>query len=360
MSIGSEPPLLLSVFATFAVGGPQVRFAAVANRLGRRLRHLVVAMDGNTACAQRLDPSLDLSFPDVPIRRGETIGNLRHFRALLEKWRPKLMVTHNWGSIDWAMARLFTGIAHIHIADGFGPEERARQIARRVWLRRVVLRGSTVVVPSRTLERIARTSWLLPDVRYVPNGVDLAHLAAPARPVPEVPVIGTVAALRPEKNLSRLIGACARLRRPFRLVIVGDGPERAKLQALVAELGMGERVQFPGHAADPAPLYAGFDVVAMSSDTEQMPLCVLEAMAAGLPVAATDVGDIRAMLAPSNTPFVVAQDEANLAVALDRLLADAALRARLGADNRARAEAEFDQETMFAAYARLFSVEIPP
>lgn len=62
MSTRPEAPLLLSVFATFAVGGPQVRFASVANRLGRRLRHAIVAMDGNTACAERLDPGLDVRF----------------------------------------------------------------------------------------------------------------------------------------------------------------------------------------------------------------------------------------------------------------------------------------------------------
>ncbi len=359
MSIGSEPPVLLSVFATFAVGGPQVRFAAIANHLGRRVRHLVVAMDGNTACAERLDPSLDLSFPDVDIIRRSHTANLQRFRAMLAAWQPSLLVTHNWGSIDWAVARLFTSLPHIHIADGFGPEERATQIPRRVWTRRMVLRDSTIVVPSRTLERIARESWLLSDVRYVPNGIDLAHLAAPIRAERAVPVIGTVAALRPEKNLSRLIGACARLRRPFRLVIAGEGPERPKLQALANELGMGEKVEFPGYVADPAPLYAGLDVVAMSSDTEQMPLCVLEAMASGLAVAATDVGDIAAMLASENREFVVPQDEGLLSIALDRLLASPALRASLGAANRAKAEAEFDQQAMFAAYAKLFGVENP-
>jgi glycosyltransferase involved in cell wall biosynthesis len=360
MSTAPEPPTLLSVFATFAVGGAQVRFAAVANRLGRRLRHTIVAMDGNIAGAERLDPSLDLSFPAMPIVRGRVSANLRHFRAFLQTHRPSMLVTHNWGSIDWAIARMFTGIPHIHIADGFGPEESARQIRRRVWVRRLVLRASTVVVPSRTLERIAHRSWLVPDVRYVPNGIDLAHLAAPRRRTPEVPVIGTVAALRPEKNLSRLILACARLRRPYRLVIVGDGPERTKLQALAAEVGLGDRVEFPGYVADPAPLYAKFDVVAMSSDTEQMPLCALEAMAAGLPVAATDVGDIAMMLAPENRPFVVQQDGAELAMALKTLLGDPGLRDTIGRANRARAEAEFDQEAMFAAYAQLFGVDYPP
>ena len=118
---------------------------------------------------------------------------------------------------------------------------------------------------------------------------------------------------------------------------------------------------FPGHVSDTPALYAGFDVFALSSDTEQMPLSVLEAMAAGLPVVSTDIGDVRAMLASDNAGFVVPmRDEAALADALSTLLADAALRARLGAANRRCAEVNFDQETMFAAWHAMFAGSLPP
>jgi glycosyltransferase involved in cell wall biosynthesis len=106
--------------------------------------------------------------------------------------------------------------------------------------------------------------------------------------------------------------------------------------------------------AQPQALYAGFDVFALSSDTEQMPLSVLEAMAARLPVAATDVGDVRGMLAEANGRFVVPRDDAALAEALSGLLRDPARRRAIGADNRAKAERDYDQATMFAAWAALF------
>jgi glycosyltransferase involved in cell wall biosynthesis len=222
-----------------------------------------------------------------------------------------------------------------------------------VFARRLLLRRASVVVPSHTLHAIATGIWKLPRVRYIPNGIDLSAFAVP--PVRgEVPVIGTVAALRPEKNLARLLRAFAATTRPARLVIAGDGPSRAGLEALAGELGLGERVCFTGYVAAPHTLYPGFDIVALSSDTEQMPMAVLEAMAAGLPVAATDVGDIRAMLAPENAALLTPRDNAALAAALDVLLGDAGLRARLGAANRARAEAEYDQAAMFAAYEALF------
>jgi glycosyltransferase involved in cell wall biosynthesis len=263
------------------------------------------------------------------------------------------------------MANLLPLVRQVHIEDGFGPEEQAGQIPRRVWLRRAVLRRCDVVVPSLTLMRLARQTWHIAPSRlhHIPNGVDLARFVPrAAAPVPAgPPVIGTVASLRPEKNLARLIRAFHRVAatHPARLVIVGDGPERPALEALATDLGLGARVRFAGQAADPAPFYAAFDIFALSSDTEQMPLSVLEAMAGGLPVAATDVGDIRAMLAPANAEMLAGTSDAGLAAVLDRLLHDGAERARLGAANRARAAAAFDEQAMVEAYRRLWRGRAP-
>lgn len=355
-------PLLLHVFATFAVGGPQLRFATLANRLGGEFRHAVVAMDGRIEARALLDPGLGVAFPAVAVAKGDLPGNLRRFRGAIRALGPDLLVTSNWGSIEWALARQGLGVPHLHMEDGFGPEERSAQLWRRVLARRVLLRRVTVAVPSRVLWRIARDAWHVPEsrLRLIPNGVDLARFAAaPARPGGDgAPVvIGTVAALRAEKNIGRLIRAFARMPPEIhaRLVIVGDGPERPALEALAATEGVAARTRFAGHAADPAPHYAGFDIFALSSDTEQMPISVLEAMAAGLPVASTDVGDVAAMLDESNRPLVVAPQEGTLAPALAALAGDAALRRRLGAANRARAAAQYDASGMVAAWGGLFA-----
>jgi glycosyltransferase involved in cell wall biosynthesis len=351
-------PLVLHVFPTFDVGGAQARFATLANRLGPRLRHLIVAMDGRHGCRERLDPALDVAFPEVEVRKGDTRGNLRRFREALRAWRPDLLVTSNWGSIEWAMAAALPPrpVRHLHMEDGFGPEERDRQVPRRVWTRRVVLARSLTVVPSRNLERIAREVWRLPAgrVRYVPNGVDLTQAAPEAVPG-EGLVVGTVAALRAEKNLGRLLRAFARAAegRSARLLVVGDGPERAALEGLAAELGIAGRVHFAGHVARPRGLVTAMDVFALSSDTEQMPLSVLEAMAAGKPVAATAVGDVADMIAPENRAYAVPRDDAALAGAIGALLDDAGLRRAVGAANRIRAEAVFAEGGMVEAWAGL-------
>ena len=351
-------PLVLHVFPTFDVGGAQVRFATVANRLGPRLRHLIVAMDGRQGCRERLDPKLEVGFPEVEIRKGDTRGNVRRFRAALRAWRPDLLVTSNWGSIEWAMAAAIPPrpLRHLHMEDGFGPEERDLQVPRRVWTRRVVLARSLTIVPSRTLERIARQVWRLPRgrVRYVPNGVNLAPVAPEVVPGEGV-LVGTVAALRAEKNVGRLLRAfaLAAAGRSARLLVVGDGPERPGLERLAAELGIAAQVRFTGHVPAPLGLLAAMDVFALSSDTEQMPLSLLEAMAAGKPVAATAVGDVAEMLAPENRPYAVTRDDSALAGALRPLLDGEPVRRVLGTANRTRAETVFSEETMVEVWAGL-------
>jgi glycosyltransferase involved in cell wall biosynthesis len=356
MQDGRPAPLVAHVFPTFAVGGAQVRFAAIANHFGAAFRHIVVSLDGNLACRERLNPGLDATFPRVGATKNAMLSNAWRYRRLLRDWQPDVLVTSNWGAIEFALANILPVTRHLHVVDGFGPEERTTQIPRRVLLRRLALRRTPVVVPSRNLVQIASDIWKLPPdhIRYVPNGVDLARFATDgARRGAGEPVIGTVAALRAEKNLSRLLRAFAALP-AGRLVVVGDGPERSVLEALAASLGIADRVWFAGHHQDPAALYAQFDIFALSSDTEQMPLSVIEAMASGLPVVSTAVGDVRGMVAVENAGFVVALDEAALAGALTALSSDPEARRRLGGANLAKAQCEFDQAAMFAAHGALW------
>jgi glycosyltransferase involved in cell wall biosynthesis len=360
-----DAPLVLSVFPSFAVGGAQVRFCALANRFGPRWRHVIASLDGATGCAERLGPQVPFTLLPRPVPRGlDPLRAAAAARRMIAAIRPAALVTSNWGSIEWAIADLLPPrVRHLHTEDGFGPDEAAGQKPRRVLTRRLALRWSEVALPSTVLLRAARQAWRLPERRlhHIPNGLDLARFRPDgppaALPMPgEGPVIGTVAALRAEKNLSRLLRAAALLHGEglgFRLVVIGDGPERPMLEALAAELGLGDRTFFAGHVPDPAAAYRGMDLFALSSDTEQMPFSVMEAMASGLAVASTDVGDVRVMLPPEASGQVAALDPAALAAAMRPLLADAALRRRLGVLNRAKAERDYDQETMFQAYAAL-------
>ena len=352
---------LLWVFPGFGVGGAQVRFASLANHMGDACRHTVVSLNGDTACAEKLDAGLDACLPASGHVRGRMVDGVLHARRFLQRARPDCVVTSNWGAIEWAMGARLAGLAHVHSEDGFGPEERSAQIPRRVWTRRLVLRGSKVILPSQTLAAIARTQWRLPErvLHVIANGIDLARFSGAApmpAPAGEGPVIGTVAALRPEKNIGRLLRAFAALRakRPARLVIVGDGAERAGLEALAGSLGIAADTHFAGHSTQSERWLAELDVFALSSDTEQMPLSLLEAMASGLPAVCTDVGDVRAMLAPENAPYVTAVADDAFAAGLASILS--AEGATIGRANKARAHAAYGHERMFAAWRSVVGV----
>ncbi|MFQ6018875.1 MAG: glycosyltransferase family 4 protein, partial [Kiloniellaceae bacterium] len=139
------------------------------------------------------------------------------------------------------------------------------------------------------------------------------------------------------------------------LVVVGEGPERPKLKVLAKTLKIADKVVFLGHVEAVEEVLSRLDVFALTSRTEQMPNSILQAMAAGKPIAAVDVGDVQRMLAPENRAFVVpGDDQRRFARGLEQLLADSKLRRNLGRKNQTHVQAHYPQERMFKAYEAMF------
>jgi len=353
------------VFPNFGHGGPEVRTSTLINALGPDFEHTIIALNGNFSGRSRLRPDARATLVTPPGR-----GVLALAR-LLRNQQADLVLTYGWGGTDALLAARLAGISRlVHGEDGFLPDEAFRERPRRRLARRALLRlGATVVVPSRTLCDIARESWRLPParVKHIPNGVDLARFSIPtpaeraaARRALGISanemVVGTAGLLRVEKNQKRLIRAFAdkAIRENTRLLIVGDGPERNDLPRLATELGVAARVQMVGMIEDMPSCYAAMDAFALSSDTEQMPLVLLEAMASGLPAVATAVGDISTMVGSLNERFLVPLgDEARFVEALVALLDDSS-RAAIGAENRGKCEQEFSLDGMVQAYRNLY------
>jgi glycosyltransferase involved in cell wall biosynthesis len=287
-----------------------------------------------------------------------------------------LVLTYNFGAMDAVMAHRLFGRALglpplIHHEDGFNQEEAERLKLSRNWYRAMALGGAhALVVPSQRLEGIALGPWHQPRTRVkrIPNGINTAAYAAipPPDVLPALPKrpgdlwLGTLAGLRAVKNLPRLVRCFAALPQPqfqrWQLVILGEGPERAAILAEAVRLGVADRVHLPGFAPDPAKVVGLFDLFALSSDSEQFPISVVEAMAAGLAVAAPAVGDAAAMVAEENRRFLAPiGDEAALSAAIARLATEEALRKAVGAANRIKATAEYDEETMLRTYAALYA-----
>jgi glycosyltransferase involved in cell wall biosynthesis len=221
------------------------------------------------------------------------------------------------------------------------------------------------VVPSLTLERVALEEWEQPRsrVRRIANGIRTRAYAKKPRPdvLPALVKrkgelwVGSLAGLRKVKNLTALVRAVAFLDDAWQLVIAGEGPERAAILAEAERQGIEHRVHLPGFAADPASVAGLFDIFALSSLSEQFPISLIEAMAAGLPVAAPAVGDVAEMVAAANRPFIVAPgDERELRRALLALVEDPALRKKVGEANRIRARKEYDEAAMIERYKALY------
>ncbi|WP_156678838.1 glycosyltransferase [Sphingomonas profundi] len=372
------PVRILHAHSTFTLGGKEARAVRLMNAFGPAAHHVVLsAVADATGARHAIDPAVAADLPaDAPSLAGKP--EPFRYRALARYMAGfDLVLTYNWGAMDAVMAhRMFAPLMRlpplIHHEDGFNADEAVRQKPKRVWFRRLGLpTARALVVPSERLERIARETWRQPPARIVriANGVDVARgLDRPAAGAipgfvrrPGDVVIGTLAGLRAVKNLQRLVRAFAAVAattgqaRP-RLVIVGEGPERAAIVAEAERLGVADRLLLPGFLPDPLRYVGLFDIFALSSDSEQAPISLIEAMAAGLPVAATDVGDIAAMVSAANRALIVpADDEAALAAALARLTGDLSLRQRIGAANRARAVATFDETAMIAGYRALYA-----
>jgi glycosyltransferase involved in cell wall biosynthesis len=189
---GNQAPSLsyrhvLHVFPSFGVGGVPLRMVRIINHFGKRFRHTVVALDNNFEAAGGLAGDLDLVLSPVRALKRGTLQTVLDGALVLRRMRPDLLITYNWGAIEWAMAnRLWPYSRHIHIEAGFSQREADSQIPHRVLFRRWALaRCALIVVPSRLLEDVARRIWRLPPerVRYVPNGVDVARFSSPARDV---------------------------------------------------------------------------------------------------------------------------------------------------------------------------------
>lgn len=364
-------PRILHLHSTFSAGGKELRSVRLINAFGAHARHAIVSgVPEHMEAAQHIARGISVTYPrDFPSLRGKpTPGRLQKLARAMAGY--DLILTYNWGAMDVVMAHTLFGELYrlpllIHHEDGFNDDEAVRLKTSRNWYRRIALgRASGLVVPSETLEGIALEAWQQPigRVRRIPNGIDTGKFAGKCRPDALRGLIkrkgeywlGTLAGLRAIKNLPRLVRAFAPLPEEWQLVIVGEGPEKATIRDEAERLGVGHRVHLPGFAPDPARFVGLFDLFALSSDSEQAPISLIEAMAAARPVAAMAVGDVKAMVATENQPFI-AQDEADFAAALLTLAADPDLRTNLGLANKARAREAFDERTMIAAYRRLYS-----
>jgi glycosyltransferase involved in cell wall biosynthesis len=197
----------------------------------------------------------------------------------------------------------------------------------------------------------------------IPATVDGAR-APRASAEADPPRLITVGRLRAPKDPLTFIRALAAVSPTPQAVVVGDGPGRAEVEHEVERLGLAGSVVLVGERDDVPELLADASVFVLSSTSEGLPISILEAMAAGLPVVATAVGGAPELVVDGETGLLVPpRDPAALAAAIEKLTSDAGLRRRLGDAGRARAEARFDalafRRAHLAAYRTVLAASSP-
>ncbi len=334
-------------------------------REGRRLEQSVAVV-----CLERpglLAPQVEaqgarLACLDKPSGiRLETFGRLR---SLFRELRPDVVHTHQIGALFYAgpSARRAGVPGVVHTEHGKHYDRR-----RTRWLGRLAARhASRFFCVSADIAASAETSRIVPrhKLHVVSNGIDTDRFrdgdrgsARRALGIPPgAPLIGTVGRLCEVKRHDLLLRAFQRVRARLgdaHLLLVGDGPWMGRLRELAAGLGLTDRVHFAGYQAEPAPFLQAMDVFALTSESEGMPLVVLEAWAAGVPVVATRVGGLPELIDDGQTGLLVDfGDEGALAHALEGLIADRPGARRLGEAGRDRVESRFSLRRMADAYHR--------
>ncbi|TKD50467.1 glycosyltransferase [Sphingomonas baiyangensis] len=364
-----KPVRILHLHSSFSLGGKEARAVRLMNAFGKAARHVIVsgvhdALGARAAIAPGI--AYEIAQDPPPLTGKPSVARYEAIARFMRGF--DLVLTYNWGAIDGVMARRVFGKDAppvIHHEDGFNSDEAVRLNPLRNAYRRMALGAAhALVVPSHRLEDIARTVWKQPvsRVHRIANGIAVDRYAAKPKPnaIPgfrrgKRPVVGTIAGLRAVKDLPLLVRAVGGIPRDTDLVIVGEGPERAAIEAAAARMFVSDRVHLPGFLPEPHRVMGLFDIFALTSESEQQPIAVIEAMAAGLPVVAPDVGDVKAMVAPENLPFICPdRHEVHLRDRLTGLIERPDLRAAIGAANRARAAALFDESAMIERYRTLY------
>src|SRR5881296_3027155 len=274
-----------------------------------------------------------------------TVYDPREFPVILREFRPQLLHAH-FATAATAKARElaaeigvpFTFTAHRYDIYDKAPADFADRAAAA---------AAVVTVSEANARYIVKTFGVPPaHLHVIPCGVDTERFR-PQGPRAEPPLLVCVARLKPFKNQKLLLEACAALQSrgvEIRCVLVGDGPCRDELEAARERLGLGGMVELVG-AAEQAEVLAWWQratIAALTSTSEGMPVCLMEAAACGVPAVATAVGRIPELIEDGVTGFLTTPGDAEgLAGGLERLLRDPDLVARFGAAARLRAEEHF-------------------
>lgn len=337
------------------IGGAETVLLSILDTLPEDIHATVLGTDERIvrALAERRPEADATALPQVRSKWHAT-AIAEHVRVL-RRLRPDVLhanLRHPWscqyGILAGVLAR-GTGVValeHAPIAASTPAQRRlTRALASRVAVHVAVGRNAAQAIE-------ALVGLPAGTIRTIHNGVD-PTLPPPAAPLAAGPVIGAMGRFSPGKRFDLVVRALPELP-GVTAVLVGDGPERAAVARLACDLGVDERIVFTGWRPDARALLPTFDALVVPSAYESLPLVILEAMFAGLPVVATDVGSVSEAVVDGETGYTVPVDDLAQLVEGIRSVLEPTTRARLGARARELAHDAFTAERMAQDYAHLY------
>jgi glycosyltransferase involved in cell wall biosynthesis len=356
---------------TMSVGGTEMNAMRTAERLNReRYRLSVVTLRGEGPLTERYERMgvPVLRFPIRNLYGTETVRQGIRLARFLRAERVSVVHCHDqYSNFFSTMAARWAGVPVVIASKRWLHSPLRYRIANGVGFRaasRVIANSDAVAASLQRDDRLARDR-----VVVIPNFVDDAAFGAPSAHVrqewvrelglePDAVVVGIVASLLPIKDHATLLRAVASLAPEWpalRLVVVGQGPELERLRALSDELGIAHAVRFAGLRPQVPSFHFLFDISVLSSVSEGFPNSLVEAMAAGRPIVATDVGGVRdAVRHGANGLLVAPGDPPAFVDALRVLLRDADLRRTMGAAGVRRAREEFHAAAVVGSLEQLY------
>ena len=360
---------VMHVLHDLGAGGAERIVCDLARARGAEMELATVCLDGYGALADEAR-ALGVELFCTQRRDGFDLRQVTRIARLIRQFRPDVIHSHHYTPYLYtALAASYAGFGPIiftehgrHWPDVVSPIRRAVNQLLRLRRDRVVAVCDFIADALRLRERIASR-----DVRIIPNGVVCALYDRPRRPEwlagligapPRTPILLQVGRLHSIKDHATSIRAFAQAMGAHggaRLVLAGEGPEAQSIHSLIRELGLEQAVHCLGLRGDIPDLLASADIFVSSSLSEGACLAILEAMAAGLPVAATDVGGNRELVLHGRTGLLSpARDVSAMAASFRQLLEQSALRERMGQAGRQRAVRLYDQSSMHQAYMDLY------
>jgi len=369
-------PLVAHVIYRLDVGGLENGVVNLVNRIpAERFRHAIICL------TEKSDFSRRIKREDVPIfALGKPPGNspATHFKLwrLLRRLKPDICHTRNLAALEGALPAALAGVpVRIHGEHGrdigdLNGSDPGRRLLRRLFKPFV----HQYIALSQDLDEYLQNSMgVSPErIAQIYNGVDteLFHPAPGGREPLPLPggeaenlfVVGTVGRMQAVKDPLNLVKAFVQLVRAspdaekrLRLVMIGDGPLREHALTMLREAGCADRAWLPGSRDDVARILRGFDLFVLPSLAEGVSNTILEAMATGLPVLATDVGGNPELVRAGRTGLLVPpEDPGRLAQAIRGYLEDAALGLRHGREARNVVDECYGMKAMVDAYVRVY------